>query len=74
MFLEDSCFGAYVMICGCHAFMQTINDVLFGVISSGLSRYLDHRGSNGKNHLHDNECLLLHLDINQISMTTMTLN
>ncbi|KAK4563160.1 hypothetical protein RGQ29_005602 [Quercus rubra] len=24
----------------------TINDVLFGVISSGLSRYLDHRGSN----------------------------
>lgn len=54
MFLEDSCFGAYVMICGCHAVMQTINDVLFGVISSGLSRYLDHRGSNGKNHLHDN--------------------
>lgn len=24
----------------------TINDVLFGVISSGLSRYLDHRGPN----------------------------
>lgn len=26
----------------------TINDVLFGVVSSGLSRYLDHRTSNGK--------------------------
>ncbi|KAJ8766596.1 hypothetical protein K2173_001114 [Erythroxylum novogranatense] len=25
----------------------TINDVLFGVISSGLSRYLDHRSPNG---------------------------
>lgn len=27
---------------------QTINDVLFGVISSGLSRYLDHRSPEGK--------------------------
>ncbi|WRX13233.1 O-acyltransferase WSD1 [Theobroma cacao] len=26
--------------------MQTINDVLFGVVSSGLSRYLDHRTPN----------------------------
>ncbi|KDO59758.1 hypothetical protein CISIN_1g0129801mg, partial [Citrus sinensis] len=24
----------------------TINDVLFGVVSSGLSRYLDHRSPN----------------------------
>lgn len=28
--------------------VQTINDVLFGVISSGISRYLDHRKPNGK--------------------------
>ncbi|KAE9447153.1 hypothetical protein C3L33_20922, partial [Rhododendron williamsianum] len=28
--------------------MQTINDVLFGVISSGLSRYLDLRSPKGK--------------------------
>lgn len=27
--------------------MQTINDVLFGIISAGLFRYLDHRSPNG---------------------------
>lgn len=27
--------------------METINDVLFGVVSFGLSRYLDHRSPNG---------------------------
>lgn len=44
-------FDALIVICGFHATMQTVNDVLFGVVSSGLSRYLDRRGPNGKHHL-----------------------
>jgi len=28
--------------------MRTINDVLFGIISAGLFKYLDHRSPNGK--------------------------
>lgn len=35
--------------------LQTINDVLFAVISSGISRYLDFRQPNGKYKRHLNE-------------------